>query len=149
MNKIIAAMGITTFLMSAATFASDVYFEIKGAAGTSQIQQCPNGECMMPSLAPDTYTISVVDAGGALVAMDKTQLECALTGPKDTSGKRMHKPFVISKEMAAFNLPVTEATSNVAIACVEEPFVAKPATTKPAVPVAVKKVVNDVKAVTK
>lgn len=126
MKKIILSVAVTTALFSASSFAAlNSYLQIKGNKGSSQIVSCPNGACVVPSLAADTYTVSVVDAQGKASAVEG-KYECSIVSPRDAAsglptGKRMHKPFVITKEVNSSSLEVSQDEKNLAITCVSNP----------------------------
>ena len=126
MKKIIICLAMSTALFSASSFAAmNSYLQIKGSKGSSQVISCPNGACTVPSLAADTYSVSVVDAQGKPAPVDGKQ-ECSVTSPRDAAsglatGKRMHKPFVITKELNASSLEVAQDETNLAITCVSNP----------------------------
>jgi hypothetical protein len=126
MKKYIVSLAIATTLISTSSFAAlNSYLHIKGTKGSSQIINCPAGSCVVPSLVADTYSISVVDGQGKAAAVDG-KYECSLTSPRDAAsglatGKRMHKPFVITKELNASSLEIAKDDTNVAISCISVP----------------------------
>lgn len=122
MRKYLAPFTVTAMLISSSSFAAlNSYLQIKGSKGSSQIISCPNGTCTVPSLAADTYTVSIVDAQGKSTAVDG-KYECSVKSPRDSAsglatGKRMHKPFVITKELNSTALPITQDETDLSITC--------------------------------
>jgi hypothetical protein len=122
MKKIIISVAVATTFFSTASFAAfESYLQIKGAKGSSQIVSCPSGACVVPSLVADTYTVSVVDAQGKPVAVTDA-MTCDVKSPRDAAtgmatGKRMHKPFVITKELDASSVMVAQDETNLSITC--------------------------------
>jgi len=126
MKKYIVSFAVVATLISASSFAAlNSYLQIKGSKGSSQIISCPNGACVVPTLAADTYTVSIVDAQGKKSAVDG-KYECSIVSPRDAAsglptGKRMHKPFVITKELDASSVVIAQDESNLAITCASNP----------------------------
>lgn len=123
MKKIIVSFAVTAALISSSSFAAlNSYLQLKGSKGSSQVITCPDGTCTASGLAPDTYSISVVDVQGKPVSLDSVKYTCSIVSPRDSAsglptGKRMHKPFEISKDMRAADLIVEQDESSLAIAC--------------------------------
>lgn len=114
---------VLCFGVSTAFAASDYYLQIKDSKTDSapRLVKCPDGACTITGLSVDTYSLALVDASGK--PLDNSKLECAVTSPRDAAsgmatGKRMHKPFTISKEMRSAQLVTTEGESSVTLACV-------------------------------
>jgi hypothetical protein len=130
MKKYIISFAVAATLISSSSFAAlNNFLQIKGSKGSSQIVSCPNGACTVPSLVADTYAVSVVDAQGKSVAVD-SKYECSIASPRDSAsgmatGKRMHKPFVITKEFSVSTVEIAQDETNLSIACTSSP--AKPA----------------------
>ncbi len=126
MKKIIISLTISTALFSTSSFAAlNSYLQIKGSKGSSQVISCPNGACVVPNLVADTYTVSVVDAQGKSASVEG-KYECSIVSPRDSAsglatGKRMHKPFVITKELNSSSLEVAQDEKDLAINCVSNP----------------------------
>jgi len=126
MKKTIVSLVLATTFFSTSSFAAvDSYLQIKGTKGAAQVINCPNGVCTVPNLVADTYTVSVVDSQGKTVAID-SKYECGVTSPRDAAsglatGKRMHKPFVITKELNSTSFDVPQDETNLAITCVSNP----------------------------
>jgi hypothetical protein len=128
MKTMMASLTVVMSVMASSTFAasSDFYLQIKGSAGgkdSVQTLSCPNGVCTAPTLAASSYVLTLVDATGKPVPLDKTQYECSVKSPRDAAsglatGKRQYKPMVITKEMSSSTLVTTEADSNVVFTCV-------------------------------
>jgi hypothetical protein len=124
MKKIIASAIVLSACYTSASFAAyDVYLSIKGTKGATQTVQCPSGVCTISSLAADTYSVSMVDASGKPISLDNAKYECTVKSPRDAAsglatGKRMHKPLVITKELDSAVLAVTEPETNLTVACV-------------------------------
>jgi hypothetical protein len=122
MKKIIITLATVTTLFSASSFAAlNSYLQIKGAKGSSQIISCPNGACVVPNLVADTYTITAVDAQGQPAPVS-SPTACEIKSPRDSatgmaSGKRMHKPFVFTKELSVSALELGQDETNLAINC--------------------------------
>lgn len=122
MKKIIISLAVATTLFSASSFAAlNSYLKITGAKGSSQVVSCPNGACVVPTLVADTYTVSVVDAQGAPVAVSSA-MSCDVKSPRDSAsgmatGKRQHKPFTLSTGLSSSSVVVAQDDSNVAITC--------------------------------
>lgn len=138
MKKIIISLAVATTLFSASSFAAlNAYLKIAGTKGSSQIVSCPNGACVVPTLVADTYTVSVVDAQGAPVAVSST-MSCDVKSPRDAAsgmatGKRQHKPFMLSTGLSSSSVVVAQDDSNVAITCASS---ATPPVSPAATPVA-------------
>jgi hypothetical protein len=126
MKKLIISLAVSTALFSTSSFAAlNSYLQIKGSKGSSQVISCPNGACVIPTLAADTYTVSVVDAQGKATSVEG-KYECSVVSPRDAAsglatGKRMHKPFVITKEVNSSSLEVAQDEKDLAINCVSNP----------------------------
>jgi hypothetical protein len=126
MKKIIILLGLSTALFSATSFAAlNSYLQIKGSKGASQVISCPNGACVVPALAADTYTVSLVDAQGKAASVEG-KYECSIVSPRDSAsglatGKRMHKPLVITKEINSSALDIAQDEKDLAITCVSNP----------------------------
>lgn len=126
MKKYIVSFAVAATLISSSSFAAlNSYLQIKGSKGSSQIISCPNGACTVPTLAADTYTVSVVDAQGKATPVDG-KYECGIVSPRDAAsglptGKRMHKPFVITKELNSSSVDIAQDETNLAITCISTP----------------------------
>lgn len=126
MKKIFISLTLSTAFFSTSSFAAlNSYLQIKGSKGSSQIVDCPNGVCSVASLAPDTYTVSAVDAQGKAATIEG-KYECSVVSPRDSAsglatGKRMHKPLVITKEVNSSPLEVVQEEKNLSITCVSNP----------------------------
>ncbi len=124
MKKYLISLAVTATLISSSSFAAlNSYLQIKGSKGSSQIVSCPDGTCTIPSLIADTYTVSVVDAQGKSASVDG-KYECNVKSPRDSAsglatGKRMHKPFIISKELSSSSVTVAQDETNLAITCAD------------------------------
>lgn len=122
MKKYLISFAVVATLISSSSFAAlNSYLQIKGSKGSSQIVSCPNGTCTVPSLIADSYTVSVVDAQGKPVSVSDA-MSCDIKSPRDSAsgmatGKRMHKPFVLTKELSSTSLSVAQDESNVSITC--------------------------------
>lgn len=122
MKKYLISFAVAATLISSSSFAAlNSYLQIKGSKGSSQIVSCPNGVCTIPSLVADTYTVSLVDAQGKPVSTSDT-MSCAIKSPRDSAsglatGKRMHKPFVFTKELSSTSVPVAQDETNLSITC--------------------------------
>jgi hypothetical protein len=126
MKKYIVSFAVAATLISSSSFAAlNSYLQIKGSKGSSQIVSCPNGACTVPTLAADTYTVSLVDEKGTAAPVDG-KYECSIVSPRDAAsglatGKRMHKPFVITKELDKSSVVLAQDETNLAITCVSNP----------------------------
>lgn len=126
MKKYIVSFAVAATLISSSSFAAlNSYLQIKGSKGSSQIVSCPNGACVIPTLVADTYTVSIVDAQGKASPLDG-KYECSVVTAREAgsgmaTGKRMHKPFVITKELDASAVVIAQDESNLAITCVSSP----------------------------
>lgn len=126
MKKYIVSFAVAATLISSSSFAAlNSYLQIKGSKGSSQIVSCPNGVCTVPTLAADTYTVSVVDEKGTAAPVDG-KYECSVVSPRDAAsglatGKRMHKPFTITKELDKSSVVLAQDETNLAITCVSNP----------------------------
>ncbi len=122
MKKYLISFAVAATLISSSSFAAlNSYLQIKGSKGSSQVVSCPNGACVVPSLVADTYTVSVVDAQGKPVTPTDA-MSCDVKSPRDAasgmaSGKRMHKPFTITKELSTSSLEVSQDETNLSITC--------------------------------
>lgn len=122
MKKYLISFAVVATLISSASFAAlNSYLQIKGSKGSSQIVSCPNGVCAVPSLIADTYTVSVVDAQGKPATVSDA-MSCNVKSPRDAAsglatGKRMHKPFVITKELDASSVVIAQDETNLSITC--------------------------------
>ena len=78
MKKYFISFAVVAMLISSSSFAAlNSYLQLKGSKGSSQIVNCPNGTCTVPSLVADTYTVTVVDAQGKSAAVDG-KYECSI-----------------------------------------------------------------------
>ncbi len=142
MKKIIVSFAVAATLISTSSFAAlNSYLQLKGSKGATQIVTCPDGACTISGLAADTYSVSVVDGQGKPVSLDSVKYSCNVVSPRDAAsglptGKRLHKPFEISKEMRTSDLVVTQDESSLAMTCLSSgsasatPSVAVDATAK-------------------
>ena len=123
MKKIIVSFAVAATLISTSSFAAlNSYLQLKGSKGATQIVTCPDGTCTISGLTADTYSVSVVDVQGKPVSLDSIKYTCNITSPRDAAsglptGKRMHKPFEISKEMRTSELVVTQDDPSFTMAC--------------------------------
>lgn len=123
MKKIIITFALATTVFSVSSFAAlNSYLQIKSSKGVTQTVTCPEGTCTVSNLAADTYSVTVVDAQSKPVSLDAVKYTCDVSAPRDAAsglatGKRMHKPFHISKEMRTSELVVTQDQSSVSIVC--------------------------------
>lgn len=126
MKKYIVSFAVAATLISSSSFAAlNSYLQIKGNNGSSQIVSCSNGACTVPTLAADTYSVAVVDEKGTPAPVDG-KYECSVVSPRDAAsglatGKRMHKPFVITKELDKSSVVIAQDETNLAITCVSSP----------------------------
>lgn len=82
------------------------YLKIEGKKGVSKIVRCTDGTCAVDGLDAGTYTVTLCDAKGTprvLDASTKLSFTYDVKSPRDVatgqaSGKRMHKPIMITKE---------------------------------------------------
>ncbi len=125
MKTMMASLTVVMSVMATSAFAAsaDFYLQIKDSKGGMQTLSCPSGVCTAPTLAADSYVLSVVDASGKPVSLDNTKYACTVKSPRDAAsglatGKRQHKPMMITKEMSSSSLVTTEADSNVVFTCV-------------------------------
>ena len=122
MKKYLVPFAVTAMLFSSASFAAtDTYLQLKGSKGSSQVISCPNGTCSIQTLVADSYTVSVVDAQGKSAPVNG-KYECTIVSPRDAAsglptGKRMHKPFVITKEMSVSSIDIAEDETNLSFTC--------------------------------
>lgn len=122
MKKYVISFAVAAMLISSSSFAAlNSYLQLKGSKGSSQIVNCPNGTCTVPSLVADTYTVTVVDAQGKSAAVDG-KYECSIVSPRDSAsgmatGKRMHKPFIFTKEVSVSSVAIAQDETNLSIAC--------------------------------
>jgi hypothetical protein len=132
MKKIILSIAMATTLFSTAAFsASDIHLQIKNSKGASQIVSCPSGTCVIPSLAADAYTVSVVDAQGKPVSA--SPISCDVKSPRDSAsglatGRRQHQPFSLSTELKSASVVVAQDESNLSITCSSSATPASPTT---------------------
>lgn len=104
--------------------ASDMYLKLDGVKGESHIVKCTNGACVAPPLKVGAYTVQVCDATGK-VSMQDISLMYSVVSPRDSasgmaSGKRMHKPLILTMELNRGAVPsnvitIAESGSQVAI----------------------------------
>lgn len=82
------------------------YLKIEGKKGVSKIVRCMDETCSVDGLDAGTYTITLCDAKGIPHVMEssgKISFTYDIKSPRDVatgqaSGKRMHKPILITKE---------------------------------------------------
>ena len=128
MNKhiriVISSLMLSALAPLAAVAASDMYIKIGDIKGESKVVHCPAGTCTVSGLAAGTYQVQVCDAKGVAVS-SSVGLSHAVISPRDAAsglptGKRQHKPMVISKEIdksspLLYKLVVTDPGSSVSI----------------------------------
>lgn len=112
-----------------ASASSDMYLKIEGSKGETQIVHCPAGACVVAPLEAGTYSVHVSDAEGKVIATE-IMLKYSIVSPRDAasgqaSGKRMHKPLMISKQLARGAKPanvieIDEAGAQLAIGVTDE-----------------------------
>lgn len=105
--------------------AVDMFLQIKGEK-TGKVYKmrctCPDGvslEATFDKVAPDNYTVTVVDSkGNAVMKYDKSspllfKLTAREAGSGIATGKRMHKPITITKELSARSSSVSSGFTSV------------------------------------
>ena len=93
----------------ASAASADMYLKIEGVDGESHVVRCESGACATTQLAPGTYSVLACDAGGKVIPSNLT-LQYAVVSPRDSSsgqatGKRMHRPITITKELGRGVVP--------------------------------------------
>ena len=119
---------LALFTVQGLASTSDYYLQIDKINGETRSIRCADGVCSIDDLTPGDYKITVVDKNGKLRTDGKFSVTATITAPKDThtglstgmrsasatkseivsprdpasglpTGQRMHKPFVITKEL--------------------------------------------------
>jgi hypothetical protein len=117
-------LAVLLMMPSLVLAASDMFLKLDGVKGESHIVKCVNGACVVPKLAVGDYTVQVCDARGK-VSMQDMNLMYEIVSPRDVAtgmptGKRMHKPLILTMELSREMTPgnvitITDAGSQVAI----------------------------------
>ena len=115
------------FIASSASAAFDSYLKIEGVkGGVKKVVGCVNGACTISDLAPGEYIVSACLEGGKALPPAEVASH-AITGPRDAAsgmatGKRMHKPFTITKEWSAssplLRIAIDEPGVQVVLQCI-------------------------------
>jgi hypothetical protein len=97
------ALCAAMLLPALAFAASDFYLQIKDAKGEARVVQCPAGACVVDGLAQGQYSVFVCDAQGKVIP-STLNLDYTVVSPRDAatgqaSGKRMHKPLLITMQL--------------------------------------------------
>ncbi len=106
-----AALCAALLLPVMASASSDMFLQIKDAKGETRVVACAAGACVVDGLLTGQYSALVCDAQGKVVPSNMV-LDYMIVSPRDAAsglatGKRMHKPFTITKELGR-----TAATAN-------------------------------------
>ncbi len=105
-------LGTALLVPAFASAATDMFLQIKGATGEVRVVACPGGACVVSDLGPGKYSVSVCDAQGNVIPTD-IALDYTVLSPRDAAsgqatGKRMHKPLMITKELGRGAKPANE-----------------------------------------
>lgn len=98
-----AALCAALLLPVMASAASDMFLQIKDAKGETRVVACAAGACVVNGLASGQYSVRVCDEQGKVVPSELA-LDYTIVSPREAqsglaTGKRMHKPFTITKEL--------------------------------------------------
>ena len=95
----------TLSIASTAFAASDSYLKIESSKGEKRVVRCADGACTVSDLAPGDYTVTCCTADGKALT-GSAAVSHEIKSPRDlasgqATGKRMHKPFTVTKEWSA------------------------------------------------
>ena len=105
-------LGAALLVPAFASAATDMFLQIKGVKGEARVVACPGGACVVTDLGPGKYSVLVCDAQGRVIPTD-IALDYTVVSPRDAasgqaSGKRMHKPLMLTKEWGRSAKPTNE-----------------------------------------
>lgn len=98
-----AALLVALLFPAIASAAMDMFLKIENAKGEKRVVQMHDGAVMVDGLAAGKYLVTVCDAAGTTIPSDVTLSYTVITaretGSGMATGRRMHKPLAISKQM--------------------------------------------------
>ena len=113
-NKILLTLFIAMCITSPTWAAADMYLKISDINGESKseiksesrIVPCPGGRCVMDGFAAGNYELSVCDQAGKplarrVVLYEEAEMESREAGSGLATGKRQHKPVLMTSEPGA------------------------------------------------
>lgn len=112
LNRWLVALCAALLVPAVASAAVDMFLQIKSAKGETRVVRCPDGAGVVEGLAAGQYSVLVCDAQGKVIPSD-VALTYAIVSPRDpasgqATGKRMHKPITITKELSKGAKPANE-----------------------------------------